>query len=141
MKTTHTMLRHAFVAAALLATVSAANAGGQAHVMPSDYGRTYPTYEFKIVGTPSAAAPFTVQLVNAATGQPVTNAHVTMQHTVWLGNKAAPQVQRVLVALEPDGRGDYGCLREHLRAGEQLTLRGHVPGESSASWDTVQVND
>jgi len=140
MKSTHTMLRQAFVAAALLATVTAAGAGGQRHVMPADYGQTHPTYEFKIVTAPSAQAPLTVQLLNVATGQPVTDAHVTMRHTVWLGIKAAPQVQHVLVALEPDGQGDYVCPSEHMRAGEELTLRAHVPGESSATWFTIADN-
>ncbi len=133
--------RAAFVAAAVFATVTAAGAGGQKHVMPADYGQTHPAYEFKIVSLPSAATPLTVQFVNIATGQPVANAHVTMQHMVWQGNKAAPQTQRVLVALRPDGQGDYVCAAEHMRAGEQLELRAHVPGESSATWDTIRVND
>lgn len=131
--------RAAIVAAALLATAMAANAGGQKHVMPADYGQTHPKYEFKIVSLPSGATPLTVQFVNTATGQPIENAHVTMEHTVWLGNKAAPQTQRVLVALRPDGQGDYVCAAEHMRAGEKFVLRGHVPGESSATWKTAQA--
>ena len=82
-----------------------------------------------------------VRLVNVATGLPVANAHVTMQHTVWLGIKAAPQIQRVLLALEPDGRGDYVCSRGALSAGEKLVLRAHVPGESTATWKTAQVGN
>jgi len=129
----------AFVAAALLAIVTAAGAGGQRHVMPADYGQTHPVYEFKIVSLPSAATPLTVQLANIATGQPVANAHVTMQHMVWQGIKAVPQIQRVLVALEPDGRGDYICSRGPLPAGEKIVLRAHVPGESTATWKTAQA--
>ena len=130
----------AFVAAALLAAVTAASAGSPRHLMPADYGQTHPAYAFKIVGTPSADAPLAVQLVNAATGQLVTNAHVSMQHTVWLGIKAAPQIQHVLVALESDGRGDYVCANGHMLAGEKIVLRAHVPGESSATWLTVASN-
>ena len=128
-------------AAALLASVGSAIAGGQIHRMPADYGKTTPTYEFKVVGVPAADAPFTVQLVNDATGQLVENAHVTMQHSVWLGMKAAPQVQRVQVALEPDGRGNYVCASGHMLDGEKIVLRAHVPGESSATWLTVATNN
>jgi hypothetical protein len=133
--------RATYVAAALLATVATANAGGRTHVMPADYGQTHPTYEFKVVSLPSAESPLTVQLVNVATGQPVANAHVTMRHTVWLGSKGSPQTQRVLVALQPDGRGDYICSRGGLLAGEKIVLRAHVPGESSATWVTVAAGN
>jgi hypothetical protein len=136
-----TARRAAIVAAALLATAMAATAGGQRHVMPADYGQTHPTYEFRIVSLPSAATPLTVQLVNTAPGQPVANAHVTMQHMVWQGIKAVPQFQRVLVALEPDGRGDYVCARGPLPAGEKIVLRAHVPGESTATWKTAQAGN
>ena len=131
----------AFVAAALLAAVTAASAGAPRHLMPSDYGQAHPAYAFKFVGTPSAATPLTIQLVNSATGQPITNAHVSMQHTVWLGVKAAPQFQRVFVAMETDGRGDYACASGHMLAGEKIVLRAHVPGESTATWLTVASND
>ena len=56
------------VATALLASVGSANAGGQTHRMPADYGKTTPTYEIKVLGMPAADAPVTVQLVNEATG-------------------------------------------------------------------------
>ena len=130
-----------FAAAALLATTMSASAGGQPPAMPADYGKTTPTYEIKVLGVPAADAPITVQLVNDATGQLVTNAHVTMQHAVWLGMKAAPQVQRVQVALEPDGRGNYVCAGAHLLNGEKIVLRAHVPGESSATWLTLAANN
>jgi hypothetical protein len=133
--------RAAFVAAAVFATAMAAGAGGQRHVMPADYGQSHPAYEFKIVSLPSAQTSLTVQLVNIATGQPVANAHVTMQHMMWRGIKAAPQFQRVLVALEPDGRGDYICSRGPLPAGEKIVLRAHVPGESTATWITAQAGN
>jgi hypothetical protein len=131
----------AFVAAALLTTVTAADAGGQRHVMPADYGQTHPAYEFKIVSLPSAATPPTVQFMNTATGQLVANAHVTMQHMVWQGIKTVPQFQRVLVALEPDGRGDYVCSRGPLPAGEKIVLRAQVPGESTATWKTAPAGN
>jgi len=131
----------AFVAAALLAAVTAASAGAPRHLMPSDYGQTHPAYTFKIVGTPSAAVPLTVQLVNSATGQPVINAYVSMQHSVWLGVKSAPQIQRVFVALEPDGRGDYVCASGHMLSGEKIVLRAHVSGESTSTWVTVASNN
>jgi hypothetical protein len=137
----NTVFGAVIVAAALLASVGSANAGGQTHRMPADYGKTYPTYELKVVGVPAADAPFTVQLVNDATGELVANAHVTMQHSIWLGMKAAPQVQRVQVALEPNGRGNYVCASGHLLGGEKIVLRAHVPGESSATWLTVASNN
>jgi len=136
----NTAARAAFVAAAFLATFAAANAGGQRHVMPADYGQSHPAYAFKIVTAPSAGTPLTVQLVNEATGALVTNAHVTMQHTVWLGIKAAPQTQRVLLALEPDGHGNYVCNRGPLPEGQQLVLRAHVPGVSAATWKVADAN-
>ncbi len=134
-----TMFGAVIMSAALLA--GTAVAGGQIHKLPADYGKTYPTYEFKIVNAPSARTPLTVQLVNRNTGQLVTDAHVTMQHTVWLGIKAAPQVQQVQLPLTPDGRGDYVCSRGTLRPGESVVLRGHVPGEPSATWTTIALND
>ncbi len=137
----HSVLPTIAVAAALLASVGSASAGGQRHVLPADYGKTYPIYEFKIVTESSGTTPLTVQLVNAETGQLVRNAHVSMRHTVWLGIKAVPQFQRTFLALQPDGRGDYVCSRGPLRAGERIVMRAHVPGESSATWETVVVGD
>lgn len=136
-----TALRATIAAAALFGTVVAASAGGQSHVLPADYGKTYPTYQFKIVSMPPAGTTLTVQLVNTETGQLVTNAHVTMQHTVSLGIKAVPQVQRILLPLEPDGRGDYVCSHGPLPSGDPIVLRAHVPGESSATWLTVAPNN
>ena len=138
MNTKRTMLRTAFAATASLAMFAAANAGAPRHIMPADYGRTHLAYEFKVVGTPSPDAPFVVQLLNTATGQPVVDAHVTMQHTVWLGLKAMPQVQRALVAMESDGKGNYVCADKH---GGQIVLRAQVPGESSGTWFTVAANN
>lgn len=141
MNTTRTMLRAAFVAATVLATAVSASAGGQRHVMPADYGQTHPAYAFKVVGAPSAATPLTVQLVNAATGQPATDANVTMQHRRWLGVKGVPQFQYVQLALTPDGRGDYVCQNGPLFASEKIVLRAQVPGESSVTWLTVAANN
>ena len=138
MNTKHTMLRTAFAATALLAMFAAANAGAPRHIMPADYGRTHLAYEFKVVGTPSANTPFVVQLSNTATGQLITNAHVTMQHTVWLGLKATPQVQRALIAMESDGNGNYVCADKH---GGQIVLRAQLPGESTGTWFTVAANN
>lgn len=132
-------LGSAIVAATLIA--GSAYGGGQMHRMPADYGRTYPAYEFKVVSVPSAGTPLTVQLMNKDAGQLVADAHVTMQHSVWLGIKATPQVQRVQLALTPDGRGDYTCTRGGLIAGEKIVLRAHVPGEPSGTWTTIALND
>ena len=90
---------------------------------------------------PSAGHPLTVQVINKESGQPVTNADVSMQHWVWAGMKAVPQMQRVLVALDSDGRGNYVCMREHLRPGEQVTFRAHIPGDASGTWTTASLNN
>ena len=128
----------AIIAASLFTTP--ATAGGPAHRLPADTGRTYPTYELRVVTMPAAGHMLTVQLVNKDTGQLVTNADVSMQHLVWLGYKAVPQSQMVLVALEPDGKGDYVCAREHVRRGERVVFRAHVTGEPSGTWTTLALN-
>ena len=129
-----------FAVAALLTSLVAANAGGPAHKLPTDFGQPTPSYEIKVVGMPSAGHPLTVQVVNRDTGQLVTNAQVSMQHLVWAGNKSVPQNQLLLVPLESDGRGDYVCMREHLRPGEHVTFRAHVSGDASGTWTTVALN-
>ncbi len=130
----------AFAFAALLASTVAVNAGGPPHRLPADYGRPVPVYEIKVVGMPSSGRPLTVEVVNKQTGELVTNAHVSMQHWAWIGMKAVPQTQLVLVALDPDGRGDYVCTREHLHPGERVTFRAHVPGEPSGTWTELALN-
>ena len=134
MNTKYATLRAAFAATALLAMLAAANAGAPRHVMSADYGRAHQIYAFKVIGTQSSDVPLVVQLLSTATGQPIANANVTMLHKVWLGPKAVPQIQRVLVAMEPDGKGNYVCADKH---GGQIVLRANVPGESSATWLTV----
>lgn len=126
----------ALVAAALFAGPSLA--GGQIHRMPADYGKTYPTYEIRIVNVPSGSnTPLTVQVMNKEGGELVANADVTMQHRRWLGIKAVPQFQQVQLVLRPDGRGDYVCQNGPLLAGDKIVLRAHVPGEPSSTWLTV----
>ncbi len=127
----------AFVATALFA--GSAVAGGQAHRLPADYGKTSPTYEIRIVNMPSGeTAPLTVQVVNKETGQLVTDAEVTMQHRHWLGFKGVPRYRRVQLELKPDGHGDYVCNNGPLLAGDKIVLRAQVPGEPSSTW--LRVN-
>ncbi|MDE1940162.1 MAG: hypothetical protein KGI68_14160 [Alphaproteobacteria bacterium] len=124
------------VATALLAGPAAA--AGSIHRLPAGYGETYPTYEIRIVNVPSGqSTPLTVQVVNKETGQLVTDAEVSMQHRHWLGIKGVPQYQRVQLELTPDGHGDYVCNNGPLLAGDKIVLRGHVPGEPSSTWLTV----
>lgn len=129
----------ALVAAALFATAEPAIAGGQRHVLPADYGQVQPAYEFRIVSAPSANTPLVVQLVNTKTGQPVSDAHISLLRPTYLGIKAVPMFQNILMPLKPDGVGDYVYSGERLVQGERLTLRGHVPGEPSATWETIVV--
>ncbi len=131
----------AFVAAALFATAEPVTAGNSRHVLPSDYGQARPAYEFRIITAPSANASLVVQLVNTRTGQPVSDAHISILRPAYLGIKAVPMFQSILMPLKPDGRGDYVYSGERLAQGERLTLRGQVPGESSATWETVVVVD
>ena len=136
-----TRISAALATVALLATFAPANAGGPPHKLPINYDQPTATYEIKVVGMPSSGHPLTVRVINEETGQPVTNADVSMQHWVWAGVKAVPQMQHVLVALDSDGHGNYVCTREHLRPGEQVTFRAHVPGDASGTWATVSLDD
>ncbi len=136
-----TALGTALFAAALLATAEPVTAGGQRHVLPADQNQMHPAYEFRIVSGPSANTPLVVQLVNMETGRAVSNAHISILRPAYLGIKAVPMFQNILMPLKPDGRGDYVYSGERLQQGERLTLRGHVPGEPSATWETVVVVD
>ncbi len=131
----------ALVAAALFATAEPVIAGSQRHVLPADYGQVQPAYEFRIVIAPSANTPLVVQLVNTKTGQPVADTHISLLRPAYLGIRAAPMFQNILMPLKTDGHGHYVYLGERLEQGERLTLRGHVPGESSATWENVVVVD
>ena len=127
-------------AAALIATIGSANAGGQIHRLPTDYGTAYPAYEIRIASMPTAGHMLTIQLVDKQTGQLITNADVSMQHLAWRGMKAVPQYAPVLVALDPDGRGNFVCMREHLRSGERIVVRAHVNGEQGGTWSTLALS-
>ncbi len=82
-----------------------------------------------------------VQLVNAKTGEAVSDAHISVLRPKYLGIEAAPMIQNVLVPLNPDGYGTYTYAGERLQEGERLTLRGYVPGDASATWETIVVVD
>src|SRR5882672_8011606 len=68
-------------------------------------------YKFETVGQPvvtNAGRTLTVRMVNASTGQPVTNAEVFVIHPVWaLSPRAVPAVQWARTPLKPDGQGNY----------------------------------
>lgn len=129
----------AMAAAALFVSAEPADAGGQRHVMPASYGQAHPAYEFRIISAPSVSMPLMVQLVDTKTDEPVSEAHISILRPIYLGLKAAPMFQHVLVPLKPDGRGNFVYSGERLEKGERLTLRGHVPGEPSVTWETIVV--
>lgn len=136
-----TRIAVALATMALLTSFTAANAGSPQHKLAVSYDQQTATYEIKVVGMASAGHLLTVQVSNKETGQLVTNADVSMQHWVWAGIKAVPQMQRVLVALDSDGHGNYICMREHLRPSEQVTFRAHIPGDVSGTWTTIALNN
>lgn len=127
--------------AALLSMSNPAMASGQRHMVPVDTARMHPSYEFRILSASSADGRLLVQLVNASTGEAVSGAHVSMLRPKYLGIEAAPMIQNVFVPLNPDGLGTYAYSGERLQEGERLTLRGHVPGDASATWETIVVVD
>jgi hypothetical protein len=128
-------------AMAMIASIATANAGAPMHKLATSSDQPATTYEIKVVGMPSEGHPLTVQVINKQTGQLMSGADVSMQHLVWAGAKAVPQMQLRLIALDSDGRGDFVCLREHLRPGERVVIRAHVPGELSGTWTTVALNN
>ncbi len=129
-----------FLAGALLTFTGVANAGGQFHKMPAEANQTDPAYEIRMVTMPGQGHPLTVQVINKQTGQPVTNAHVTMRHWVPGHVKNAPGPQQAMIPLEPDGHGGYVCTREHVGHGERVVLRAHVPGDLEGTWAELTID-
>lgn len=96
-------------------------------------------YRFEVVGQPvvtGAGSALTVRMVNASTGQPVTNADVYALRLVnALSPKAVPSTQWQRTALNPDGQGNY--VYEGPGTSETLRLTARVPGAGAPIVGTV----
>ena len=120
-------------------TVSASAATGQPHARPAA-ATADKAYDIRLV-TPITDGRLTVQVINKQTGQPVTNAHVSMRHWVPGHAKNAPGPQHVMVPLESDGHGGYVCTREHIGKGERVEIRAHIPGDLEGTWAELTIDN
>lgn len=84
-------------------------------------------YKFETVSPPSGAM-LTVRLVDAATGQPITNAHVYVVHRQWLPIKSpVPFIDR-RIELTSDGNGAFTYQSGDVHAGATIPLIAEVGG-------------
>ena len=100
-------------------------------------------YRFEVVGEPvptGTGTMLTVRLLNAATGQRVTDAEVFSIRTVWaISPKAIPAAQSQRTPLKPDGHGDYLYESSSIHAGEKLNLSASVPGSANRIVGTIET--
>ena len=94
-------------------------------------------YKFETVSSPSGAM-LTVRLVDAATGQPVTNAHVYVVHRQWLPIKSpVPFIDR-RIELKRDGNGVFTYQGNDVQAGATIPLVADV-GDSAEVRGSIRV--
>lgn len=121
---------HGLIAAAFTATLSlAANSAWAAD-----------SYKFETVG-PSTGASLTVRLVDTATEQPVTNAHVYVVQRQWLPptKGGAPRYIDRRIELPAAGNGTFAYQGKDLEAGSSLRLAAHIDGRPEVE-GSVSVN-
>jgi hypothetical protein len=82
-------------------------------------------YKFETVSPPSGST-VTVRFIDAATGQPVPNAHVYVVHRQWLAMKGQPQFIDRRIALTPDGNGAFTYQSSDVQAGTTIRLGAEV---------------
>jgi len=95
-------------------------------------------YSFKAVGQPSGNT-LTVQLVDPATGQSVTDAHLFAVHVEYRGAKSVPSVVYHYTPLTSDGRGGYVYEGREVQAGTTLKVVAQRTGHDFVSWGSVRV--
>jgi hypothetical protein len=84
-------------------------------------------YKFEAVSPPSGTT-LTVRLVDPATGQPVTAAHVYVIHRQWLPMKSALRFIDRRIALTPNSDGTFTYQGNDVQAGSTLRLAAAVDG-------------
>jgi hypothetical protein len=94
-------------------------------------------YKFETVSS-SSGATFSVRLVDAATGQSVTNAHVYVVHRQWLPMKSSLRFIDRRIELAPDGNGAFTYQSNDVQAGATIPLVAQV-GDSADVWGSVRV--
>lgn len=87
------------------------------------------SYKFETVG-PYTGASLTVRLVDTATEQPVTNAHVYVIHRQWLPptKGGAPRYIDRRIELAAAGNGTFAYQGNDLDVGSSLRLVAHIDG-------------
>jgi hypothetical protein len=89
-------------------------------------------YKFEAVSPPSGTT-LTVRLVDPATGQPVTAAHVYVIHRQWLPMKSALRFIDRRIALTPNSDGTFTYESNDVQAGSTIQLGAEV-GLCSRHW-------
>jgi hypothetical protein len=82
-------------------------------------------YKFEAVSPPSGTT-LTVRLVDPATGQPVTAAHVYVIHRQWLPMKSALRFIDRRIALTPNSDGTFTYESNDVQAGSTIQLGAEV---------------
>ena len=97
-------------------------------------------YRFEVVGQPSGKTP-TVRLVDEATGQPVSGAHVFAIHRQWLPAKGEPRFLDRRIALTPKGNGAFTYENNDVQAGATIRMVAQIDDEASDVFGSVRVGD
>jgi hypothetical protein len=82
-------------------------------------------YKFEAVSPPSSTT-LTVRLVDPATGQPVTAAHVYVIHRQWLPMKSALHFIDRRIALTPNSDGTFTYQSNAVQVGTTIQLGAEV---------------
>ena len=98
-------------------------------------------YSFKAAAAQPLGNALTVEVVDPATGQAVTDAHVFAIHVEHRGVKTTPSVVYHYTPLTSDGHGGYVYEGRDVQAGTTLKVVAQVVGHDSFTWGSVRVPD
>ncbi len=96
------------------------------------------TYKFEAVGQPSGTT-LTLRLVNAASEEPIADAHVFAIHRQWLGSKGQPQLLDRRIALTPIGNGTFTYESDDVQPGMTIRLVAQIDDSDSDVWGSVRI--
>ena len=95
-------------------------------------------YSFNVVGQPSGNT-LTVRVVDPATGQAVTDAHLFRVQVEYRGAKSMPPVVYHYIPLPSDGHGGYVYEGRDVQAGATLKVVARAENSDSFTWGSVRV--
>jgi hypothetical protein len=95
-------------------------------------------YAFKVAGQPSGNT-LTVQVVDPATGQSVTDVRLFAVHVEYRGAKSVPSIVYHYIPLTSDGHGGYIYEGRDVQAGTTLKVVARIGNSDSFTWGSVRV--